>query len=253
MNSSTLSEYLRGTINEYLKKKSHSLITLSDKSGIHYNTLARILKGRVESPSLETTLGILKVCGAGHNASEVLRSYFPDYDVILDMMQAEQDSERDVFLEVHRLLDDEISFRILLLARTRQGVTTEAIGAKFGELGKSRLETLIQRNWLLVEDGVVKAHARPLGIDFKNNRDFLRALTRLVDSESNGDRGFHWNIVDRLNEEGRQAIRKAAMDYITEVESIRANPRFQGELPSFMGILTGSLSLSEQSIEGKLH
>ncbi|MFW7380910.1 MAG: helix-turn-helix domain-containing protein [Oligoflexus sp.] len=253
MTQTSLSDYLRNTINDYLKKKSHSLITLSDKSGIHYNTLARILKGRVESPSLETALGILKVCQTGQAAFDALRTFFPDYDVILGMVQTERDVDKDAMVDLSRILSDSIALRILALARSRDGLRLDELRKSCGELGMERLRSLRERDWLLTDGDVVRLNQRKLGMDLKVSHDFLKAFCSMLDQELNQrDHALLWNQVERFNDEGVAALRSAAMDFFHEVESIRNNPRYYGQKPCFVGTVLGSFEFALGE-DGALH
>jgi transcriptional regulator with XRE-family HTH domain len=250
MPESSLSEYLRTTINEYLKKKSHSLITLSDKSGIHYNTLARILKGRVESPSLETTLGILKVCQTGPSAFAALRRYFPDYDVILGMIHSDRGGEQPSGIDLERVLADDVVCRIIALARTRDGVTVDAVRQYCGEMGLERLRVLLEQEWLLAEGSILRVNTAKLGGDLKLSLEFLRALGAILRQEQHRrDDALMWNQVERFNAEGMKALRSAAMDFFHEVESIKNNPMYQGDMVCFTGAMVGGFDFSQSSDE----
>lgn len=253
MNQASLSDYLRNTINDYLKKKSHSLITLSDKSGIHYNTLARILKGRVESPSLETALGVLKVCQTGQAAFDALRTYFPDYDVILGMVQTERDIDKDAIVDLRRILSDSVALRILALARTREGLHIDDLQKCCGELGLERLKTLTERDWLIHDGRVIRLNQRKLGMDLKVSHDFLKAFCSMLDHElGKRDSALLWNQIERFNEDGIAALRSAAMDFFHEVEAIKNNPKYQGNTPYFVGTVLGSFEFFNNT-EESLH
>lgn len=238
-NQTTLSEYLRSLINEYLKKKSHSLITLADKSGIHYNTLARILKGRVESPSLETALGILKVCESGEAAFSALRTYFPDYEVILSMSKSSFNMEATTNPVI---TEDLLTFRLLAHARSKEGVSPEWVKERYGSCGLDFLESLLSKGLLKKVQGKFFLDPQSAAGDLKSSSEFISAFCRnLKHSQLEQDSFLVWNLVDNFNEKGLAALKSASMDFFHEVEAIRSNPHFHGPHLALVAGLLGKI------------
>lgn len=238
MEAIKLSEYLRDAINLYLKKKSHSLMTLSSKSGIHYNTLSRIVKGQVDQPSMETTLGILKICESKHEIPSTMSRFFPDYGALFD--KPSKQVLPDLPLQHPDILSDHLCLRILLAIASRKEHSVSQLQREFGQAGIKCVERLLDSSIILVEEDELFINQK-----FFESVDDESALKLLKDSvefilKSKQKMPLCFHMIG-LNDSGLELVNEYLEEASHKIKRVFEDEKYCGHHPVFMAFVCGVL------------
>ncbi len=233
----TLSEYLRQAINGYLKKKSHSLITLSDKSGIHYNTLARILKGRVEHPSMETALGILKICESRPKIGSTLARFFPDYNVVLDITPEIPKSLETSFEPTH-VFSDSMCVRLLFAIACGHTSLVDELRKEFGEVGVSCLNRLVTAGIVVSDQEELSINQEVVdALDGQTSLQLLRHSVELI-LKYKQEALINFEVRG-LSDTGLDLVNQHLYEANEKIKKVLGNKSFRGNNPVLMTTICG--------------
>jgi len=235
-----LRQLLAEKISEYIERKSHSLITLSTKSGVSYNTVKRVVSGEVE-PSLETAVNLIRVLYANDQAKEIMVTYFPEFGQWIntaikneDMANGEIDDE---------ITGDFITFHLFSLALTRTGVMLGKVEKLYGGAGLDRVALLIDKGLLTEKDEVVRTVFPDYAtVDAQAIIRQLSLSLSYFDRELVGtDASFLSFQSESVNLAGLSKIKEAARAFHQAVSEVRRNERYAGEIPFYCGTVLNLL------------
>lgn len=250
MTDMSLVQYLQWKIAEYVDgRRYQSLMTLSDRSGVPYNTIRRISNGQVEKPNFETVLAILKVVESRQKALTTVRNYYPE---LADFLSESEPStpenpsraQQKVF---DSLIDDGISYRIYCLASTRCGTSTEQIERLLGEEGLGKLQILMDGGLLYLDNlGMIRSIGAGPGSAFaKSMLQRIKYGLEFFDPSLLGTDGGHLAIeCDSVNLQGIRAIKKACKDFSVTIARITNDERMTGSIPFYTNFVFGLLDAS---------
>ena len=97
-------------------------MTLSDRSGVPYNTVRRIANGQVDKPTLETVLAILRVVESRQGVVQSVKEYYPELGTFFSHSQEASQTQFVTDHVIDSLVDDQVAYRIFSVAGTRTGV-----------------------------------------------------------------------------------------------------------------------------------
>ena len=116
MSQANLVKFLQTKIAEYLEeKRHHSLMTLSDRSGVPYNTIRRIANGQVDKPTLETVLAVLRVVENRQGVVESVRQFYPDLGDLFSTTTEASETQMLTDNTIDSMMSDQINYRIFRL------------------------------------------------------------------------------------------------------------------------------------------
>jgi len=249
MSQMALVTFLQCKITEYVEgKKYQSLMTLSDRSGVPYNTIRRIANGQVDRPTLETVLAVLRVVENRQGVINSVKQYYPELGELLSATQEASQTQVVTDHLIDSLLHDSINYRIFSLAGTRAGTNRADIQRMFGEDGVGKLDHMIDDEFLC-EDGTgkIRTLAREYySVDIKAILQKIRHCVDIYDTSLVGTDGcFLSTHSESLNLPGLKAVKKAAMDFYFAVAKIKNDERYSGSIPFYANVMLGLFDSSK--------
>lgn len=246
MARTNLVEYLQTKISEYLsERKYQTLMTLSERSGVPYNTLRRVSNGKVDKPTLETSLAILKVVEPRHKMIDSVTKFYPELGKFL----AASNDASMVDKMTDQLIDgtakDPVSYWIFSNASTRSGTTEADIKRLFGTNGIQKLRRMMTQ--LIVyrdEKGIIRSlDGEYYSVDADTILAKLKYGIEFFDQSLLGTEaaGLTYHTAS-LNQDGLKAIKKTAKDFYFKVAKIKNDEKFAGNIPFYANILMGLVS-----------
>ena len=148
-------------------------MTLSDRSGVPYNTVRRIANGQVDKPTLETVLAIppggRKPTGRGSICERILSG-------TRGLFSHSQEASQTQFVTDHvidSLKDDQVAYRIFSVAGTCK-LCASAGGTSKDNLanGLEKVQAMIEEGFLYEDDkGVFRTVVREYCFHYGYSRD----------------------------------------------------------------------------------
>jgi len=245
MTQLSLVPYLQEKIAAYVSaKRFHSLMTLSTKSGVPYNTVRRLANGQVDKPTLETVLAILNVVESRANLVKTVERFFPGIGNLIASVHTATGSTAITDAMVDMMSEDQVSFRIYSLAGTRVGTTREDVRQLFGEDGLNKLAALVEQG-MVVDNCKGVLHTPDLEYSTVNPHAMLRKMRHCLDffdkSLIGTDAAALAIQTEAVNVEGLKALRQAARDFHVRLSEIKKDPRYQGDIPFYAILCIGLL------------
>lgn len=217
-------------------------MTLSDRSGVPYNTIRRISNGQVEKPTLETVLAVLRVVENRQGVVESVRQFYPDLGDLFSSTTQASETQMLTDNTIDSMMSDQINYRIFSLAGTRVGVARDKIQKMFGEDGLQKLDSMIEMG-ILVEDDSKRVHTVSREYFSVNIRSILQKIRHGVDiydtSLIGTDGCFLSTHSESVNIQGLKALKKAAMDFYFSVAKIKNDERYSGSIPFYANVMLG--------------
>lgn len=248
-----LVEFLQTKISEYIKdRKYQSLMTLSDRSGVPYNTVRRIANGKVDKPTLETVLAVLRVVETREGVIKSMKKYYPDLGDFLSQSQNACRTELMTDNLIDSVTRDPVSYRIFSLAGTKAGTTRTDINRLFGEHGIEKLNEMIENEIIIENDDrrIRTITTEYYSIDPAAILNKMKHCVECFDKSLIGtDAAFLATHTESLNIQGLRALKKAAKEFYFTVAKIKNDERYSGTIPFYSNILIGLLDSSKYNEE----
>ncbi|MFW7380842.1 MAG: hypothetical protein ACOH5I_18650 [Oligoflexus sp.] len=249
MSQMTLVKFLQCKIAEYVEgKKYQSLMTLSDRSGVPYNTIRRIANGQVDKPTLETVLAVLRVVENRQGVIHSVKQYYPELGELFSATQTASETQAVTDYLIDSLFQDQVNYRIFSLAGTRAGTNRQDIQRMFGENGITKLNGMLDEE-VLCEDGTgtIRTVVREYySVDIRTILQKIRHCVDIYDTSLVGTDGcFLSTHSESLNIQGLKAVKKAAMDFYFAVAKIKNDERYSGSIPFYANVMLGLFDSSK--------
>ena len=240
MEHSTISEYVQDKINWYVSQKKHqSLMVLSDKSGVPYNTVRRLSYGKVERPSLETVFSLLKTIESRSDLASVMSRFYPGLGAILAVDS--QNPAASVDFLVH-LLKDPVTCAIYQLASQNHGVDEAYLSEAYGEDGIERVNELLNLGFLETV-GTDRVKYQVCHADILDPEIIFRKILTDIENYDKGligsDGSFLATHTEAVSIQGLRALKKAMKELSSSVHRIMADPVYDGDLPVYLSVVQG--------------
>ncbi len=243
MSKMPLIKFLQCKINNYVEgKKYQSLMTLSDRSGVPYNTVRRIANGQVDKPTLETVLAILRVVESRKGVVDSVKEYYPELGEFFSSSQEASQTQMVTDHLVDSMVDDQVTYRIFSVAGTHQGTNRQDIQRQFGENGVDKLKMMLDDGFLYEdESGTVRTVVREYySMDIRTILKKIRHGVDIFDVSLAGTDGcFLATHTESLSLAGIKAIKKAAKDFYFTVAEIKNNEKYAGNIAFYANVMLG--------------
>lgn len=232
---------LKVVIDGYLDgHRSRNLASLSRVSGVAYTTLRRF----AQMEGHPTAEPVLKILDAALNTKDKIRfleKHFPEIASAIagyaKLDHSAGDSERELEKVFARRRPH---CYIMNLAGNPGGTTADTVNRLYGELGNAALDDMVETGILIRERGgkVVQRHPTFLTFDPEYLLNQIRNSADIFDLSLVGtDAARMWHWASGVNAEGLRRINEVASKAFAEISAINEDPRYQGNIPCFAGLL----------------
>lgn len=247
-----ISKELRNIIDGYITgHRSRSLATLSRVSGVPYTTIRRFSNGEGH-PTAEPVLKIVDVTLAHQDKLSFLNRHFPEIARTIDTIHNQRllDDDSNNAAEVKTFLSRDPHSFILNLVINDQVTTTDDISRLCGLRGLNALEELKDADIVEFKNLADCVQVLPkstvmLCFDAETILDQIRIATRYFDRTLIGTKCAKLcHATSSVNSEGMNKIHEIISNAITEVFSIKDDPKYAGSIPFFADFMLNILDKS---------
>lgn len=216
---------------------------------IPYPSLMRYLKDGCKIDSVNAQLLLGKLAKDPYELQAIYIHYFPKEARIWKSVYSLDKYHTNKPLELLNLIEaDRLYMYLESMAGFGHGYPVTLVEATWGQRGLDALQQLQDIGVLTVKDERVY---RPY-IDGSYGRlpTLKRVISYLVSDYTSAvdknDYGALFNSIMAVNGEGRQALRKAYLDFVQKVYKITESPETQGNIPVFVSMISGEMFYSKR-------
>ncbi len=240
MASRTLLADLQAAVASYLEShKNLSIQSVSNKTGVSYSTIRRILQNEANDVRDETILALILVVMQQPQRLLFLQQYYPALGALLKEAQsgdhASMDHER---LRLYRYKDPHNY--ILKLALTLQGTTRRDIERLLGERGSTALDEMLE-NRFLIEDKEGRILHPAHGSLIMNADDILHQIKKDADYFDKSLIGSPFarmaHLSASLSPEAYEELMQLVTDFLKRSDQLKESQAKQGSVPVFVDLM----------------
>jgi hypothetical protein len=231
-------DILRERMMAYIEPRDESVRWLSQRVGLPYSSVYRIISREAHNCTFRNAYQILKVV-APDEAKTILVEHFPNFSPLIEQDKnfVENESKLDKALEL--TLQTKILYMVHSMASTALGTSRAEVKESLGRVGLEALELLLQQEILAERrDGVIK----DLFYDsYQTNEQQLRQMIHYnLDSfQPTREHSMIANVVDGFTEEGAQEVKEIIKTAWEKLDQIRKDPSKVGKTRLFVSLLCG--------------
>lgn len=230
------------------KHKNLSIQSISNKTGISYSTIRRILQNEANDVRDETILSLILIVMQKPERLQFLESYYPSLGALLkESPSMDRDElELDHFkLRFYRFKDPHNY--ILKLALTAHGTTRKDIFRILGERGISALDEMIEDKFLHEDKNQRIEHAQQ-GSLLMNADDILHQIKKDADYFDKSMVGSPFarlaHLSASLSQTAYNELIELVNDFIKKSNRLKEVPHKQGSIPVFIDVMVNTYDRS---------
>ncbi len=243
MASKALLAELQAAIANYLENhKNLSIQSISNKTGVSYSTIRRILQHEANDVRDETILSLILVVMPQAQRSQFLASHYPSLEALLRETKDGDDAAIDhQKLRLYRFKDPHNY--ILKLALTAHGTTRKDIFRILGERGLSALDEMIEDKFLH-EDRTSRISHPARGSFIMNADDILHQVKKDADYYDKSLVGSQFarlvHLSASLSPAAYSELIDLVNDFIKKSDRLKEAPQNQGTIPVFIDVMVNT-------------
>jgi hypothetical protein len=231
-------DILREKMMAYIEPRDESVRWLSQRVGLPYSSVYRIISREAHNCTFRNAYQILKVV-APDEAKTILVEHFPNFSPLIEQDKnfVENEDKMDKALEL--TLKTKMLYLVHSMASTTLGTTRSEVKDTYGRVGIECLDLLLEQEILAERrDGVIKDLLHDTN---QINEDHLRQMVRYnLDSFQASDKfSGIVNHVEGYSEEGAEEIRQLVRDTNAKLLEIRKDPSKIGKRRLFVSLVCG--------------
>jgi hypothetical protein len=245
MASKTLLAELQTALASYLDNhKNLSIQSISNKTGVSYSTIRRILQNEANDVRDETILSLILVVMPQAQRLQFLQTHYPALGALLKeaQSQAVEEPALDHFkLRMYRFKDPHNY--ILKMALTAHGTTRKDIFRILGERGVSALDEMLEDKFLF-EDRNNKVSHPSRGSFIMNSDDILHQIKKDADYYDKSLVGSQFARLAHLSASLSLSAYKELIELVSEFakksDRLKEASQNQGAIPVFIDIMVNT-------------
>ncbi len=244
-------DILREKMMAYIEPRDESVRWLSQRVGLPYSSVYRIISREAHNCTFRNAYQILKIVSP-ESSKEILIEHFPTFAPLIEQDKnfVENGSKIDKALE--SVLQTKMLYVVHSMASTTLGTTRAEVRETYGRVGQEALDFLIEQEVLAERrDGVIKDL---LFETTQTNEEQLRQIVRYnLDSFQSSDiYSLIANNVEGYSDEGAQEVLVILKEALKKVVKLKEDPSKVGKQRLFMSLLCGRFDAQAQSAEGAI-
>lgn len=223
-------ERVKAVLDSYLANPNLSIKSLETKTGVPHTTLRRIIKNEYD-PKPEAVIKIFRAFGLDNELLNYMQEFHPE---IASLMKgsSSHNNEYQFIEEDHRhYFTDESNYLILSLAYTTSGTTEKEIQTQLGEMGLSKLNTLVAKGLILkLENGRLIGKIQDFKLPFADVHKRVEYALKYYRLEEAGNINNWLSYqTESINEEGLKVLKLLQQAQFNErKEKVFNNPMYLG-------------------------
>jgi hypothetical protein len=231
-------DILRERMMAYIEPRDESVRWLSQRVGLPYSSVYRIISREAHNCTFRNAYQILKVV-APDEAKTILVEHFPNFSPLIEQDKnfVENESKLDKALEL--TLQTKILYMVHSMASTALGTSRAEVKESLGRIGLEALELLLQQEILAERrDGVIKDL---LYDSFQTNEQHLRQMVHYnLDSfQPTREHSMIANMVEGFSDEGATEVKEIIKVAWQKLNELRKDPSKVGKTRLFVSLLCG--------------
>jgi hypothetical protein len=231
-------DILREKMMAYIEPRDESVRWLSQRVGLPYSSVYRIISREAHNCTFRNAYQILKVV-APDEAKSILVEHFPNFSPLIEQDKNFVENEEKMDKALDLTLKTKMLYLVHSMASTALGTTRSEVKETYGRVGVECLDVLLEQEILAERrDGVIK----DLLYDTQQlNEDHLRQMIRYnLDSYYGADRySVIINNVEGYSDEGAEEILQLVRSLNARLIEIRKDPTKLGKRRLFMSLVCG--------------
>jgi|GEM_PF-5469530 len=244
-------DILREKMMAYIEPRDESVRWLSQRVGLPYSSVYRIISREAHNCTFRNAYQILKVVAA-EDAKTILVEHFPTFAPLIEQDKNFVENEAKLDKAMELTLQTKMLYVIHSMASTSLGTTRAEVKETYGRVGLEALDMLLEQEILAERrDSVIKDL---LFETTQTNEEHLRQMIRYnLESFQAADRfsGIA-NVVEGYSEEGAQEVLLILKDSWARLLEIKKDPSKLGKHRLFMSLVCGRFDAQVNKIEGVL-
>lgn len=257
----TVNNQLRVMVNDYLNRHSGlTLNALSQRCGVPATTMRRLMQKEGQELAPHSVLALVSYLLKEKKLSTLLKLVNGPIADLLNrsfdqFIFEEKSSTHEINNDLNNLFKDKTNYLIYKLAANKCGTSIDEVKNIFGLLGLSKLNELVEKNWIIADDNE-RLHAKEK--NFTVDLILAQNLTHsLIDfyKPNDADKGLNlfYSLSEGMNEEGINAIKEIEKTAIKKIFDLMNNESYQGNIPYYAVVLSDVLGLTpEKNLKGVL-
>jgi hypothetical protein len=231
-------DILREKMMAYIEPRDESVRWLSQRVGLPYSSVYRIISREAHNCTFRNAYQILKVV-APDEAKSILVEHFPNFSPLIEQDKnfVENESKLDKALDL--VLQTKMLYLVHSMASTALGTTRTEIKETYGRVGVEALDLLLEEEILAERrDGIIKDL---LFETMGSNEDQARQAIRYnLDGFQAADKySGIVNVIEGYNDQGAQEVLVIVKEALAKVEALRKDPTKWGKHRMFLSIVCG--------------
>lgn len=259
----SLNDQLRVMTDHYLKKHPGlSLNALSQRCGVPATTMRRLMQeeGRTELAP-HSVLALVSYLLKEKKISKILKMVEgPVYEVLNKCFDQfifdEEKSDHKLDSDLNSALQDKTAYLIYKMCANVSGSTVLNIKNSFGLMGLKKLDELIEKNWIIIDQKTSTLHAREknFSLDLALAHQLSHALLdQYKPSDVKLGHNLFYSLSEGMNEAGIKKIKEIEKEAVKKIYDLMNNKDYQGNLPYFALILSDLIGALPESEESNQH
>lgn len=242
-------DILRVRMMAYIEPRDESVRWLSQRVGLPYSSVYRIISREAHNCTFRNAYQILKVV-APDEAKTILVEHFPNFSPLIEQDKnfVENESKLDKALEL--TLQTKMLYVVHSMASTTLGTTRSDVKETYGRVGIEALEILLQEEILAERrDGAIV----DLLIDTLNtNEERTRQMIRYnLESFQAADKySAITNFIEGYSDQGAQQVLAIVREAWAKVKEVAKDPANLGSHRLFLSVLCGRFDTQFDSSGG---
>jgi hypothetical protein len=243
MASKALLAELQAAIANHLEAhKNLSIQSISNKSGVSYSTIRRILQNEANDVRDETILSLILVVMPQDQRLQFLQTHYPSLGALLQDTQKQEDPTIDHFkLRMYRFKDPHNY--ILKMALTIHGTSRKDVFRLLGERGVNALDEMIDDKFL-IEDRNNRINHPARGSFIMNADDILHQVKKDADYFDKHLVGSPFARLAHLSASLSVSAYKELIDLVNEFvrksDRLKEAPQSEGPIPVFVDVMVNT-------------
>lgn len=258
---SSVNIQLRELASNYLSKHPGlTMNALAQRSGVAATTLRRLMQDESRNElAPHSVLALVSYLLKEKRISFILNKIDgPVGDLLKKSFDQfifdEKTSTHQIDEDLNRILQDKTNYIIYKLAANQCGTTIHEIKNLFGLTGLNKLNALIEKNLILVDEKEgLHAKEKNFSIDLELAHHHTHTLIEFY-KPLDIDKGYNlfYSLSEGLNAKGIAKVKEIEKEAVKKIFEIMNDQNLKGDLPYFALIVSEILGFTPQNTEGVL-
>lgn len=242
----SINQQLRQMTADYLAKHpTLTLNALAQRSGVPATTMRRLMQEEQRSElAPHSVLALVSYLLKEKKISKILKSIQgPVADLLKRCFDQfifdEKSSDHEMHSDLNTIFQDKFSYLIYKMAANKCGTSIEEVKNALGLVGLKKLNDLIEKNWIILQDERLHARQKNFSVDLALAHELSHALVDMYKPcDVKHGMNLFYSLSEGMSEEGIKKIKEIEKEAVKKIYDLMNNEDMQGSIPYFALIVS---------------